>query len=401
MKFQKLDKPIRICHIVTSDKSLGGIYCGQHKYFAEHGFEVWGVSSPGLGVERAVKEEGLNFYPIQISRSMDIWGDIKYFIRLLIFLRRQKFDIVETGTAKAGMIGMIAAWLVGVPVRVYTLRGAWYESLKGWRRRVASLTVWIPCSLAHRVFVISKELMEMDIREKVISPDKSCVVYHGSSNGVDIGRFSRNEETCKAAERIRVELKIPKDSFVIGFVGRASVEKGVREIAEAFEKLHYKYKDKLYLLMVGGFDYMGGALSETTVSYLRQHPYIRCINHVKDVQNYYALMDLLVMPSYREGFGNVNIEAAAMGVPVVASDIYGCRESVNNGHTGILVRPKSAEALYNGLIRLIEDKALRAKLSAEGPSWAEKYFDSRKLWQELLMEYLNLYEKNIHTLETI
>ncbi|MCK4783750.1 MAG: glycosyltransferase, partial [Desulfobacteraceae bacterium] len=258
MEKEQDKKPVRICHIATSHYSIGGLFRGQHKFFAENGFEVWGVSNPGPTAERAVREERLHFYPIDIKRSMAMWGDLKFLVKLICFLRREKFDIVETGTAKAGMIGMIAAWLVRVPIRVYTLHGAWYEQLRGIKRKLASLTALIPCALAHRVLVVSHELMEMDIREHVIHPSKACVIHHGSCNGVDTERFSRSEKTIGAGQRIRARWQIPRDALVLGFVGRASIGKGVCELVEVFQRLGEKYRDKVYLLLVGPFDYMGG-----------------------------------------------------------------------------------------------------------------------------------------------
>lgn len=394
MATEKPAKPIRLCHIVTSHYSIG-LFRGQIKFFNDNGFEVWGVSAPGPVAERTVQEEKLHFHPIDIKRTLDIWGDLKFFFKLCWFLRRQKFDIVESGTAKAGMLGMVAAWLVGVPARVYTLRGVWFEHMKGLKRKIVSLSGWIPCTLAHKIFVICHELREKAIREGVISAEKSCVIGYGSSHGVDTERFSRNDRTIAAGKKIRGTLQIPQDAFVVGFVGRASIEKGVRELAEAFDKLHSRYGNRLHLLFVGIFDYMGGMLPETVIRYLKGHPCIKCVGMVDDVENYYATMNLLVMPSYREGFGNVNIEAAAMGVPVVASDIYGCRESVANGYTGILVEPKNTEALYQGIVKLIEDEPLRRQIAENGPKWASEHFDCHKVWQGLLREYLELYRKRV------
>jgi glycosyltransferase involved in cell wall biosynthesis len=388
-----IKKPIRICHIATSHYSLGNLFRGQHKFFAENGFEVWGVSSPGPVAERAVREEGLYFYPVDIKRSIDLWADLKALVKLIYFLRRQKFDIVEAGTGKAGMLGMVAAWLVRAHVRVFTLRGVWYEPFRGLRRKIASITDRIAGACSHRVFVVSHELLERDIREHVLNPKKSCVIGYGSSNGVDIERFSRNEKTITGGRQVRAAWKIPEDSLVLGFVGRASINKGICELAEAFKRLHTVYGDKLYLFIVGFFDYMGGMVPKPVLQYLKKHSNIKCVGEIDDVENYYAVMDILVLPTYREGFPNVSIEAAAMEVVVVASNISGCRESVSNGQTGILVEPKSTDALYEGIVKLIEDEPLRKQMASNGPKWVAERFDCRRVWRGLLQEYLRLYQQ--------
>lgn len=392
MATEKPIKPIRLCHIVTSHYSIG-FYRGQIRYFNDNGFEVWAISGPGPVADRIVSEEGLHFYPVDIKRSIGPLGDLKFLFKVFWFLRREKFDIVETGTPKAGLIGTIAAWLARVPIRVYTLHGAWYESMRGIKRKLASLTVSIPCALTHRIIVVSREVMEMDIREHVINPKKACLINQGSCNGVDTERFSQNDKTIAEGKKIRDTWQIPQDAFVMGFVGRASIDKGCRELTEAFKRLHAIYGDKLYLLIVGIFDYMGGALPETVLQYLKGHSHVKCVGMVDDVENYYAAMDIMVLPTYREGLPTVIIEATAMGVPVVATNVYGCREALADGYTGILVEPRNADELYEGLVKLIEDEPLRKKLAENGPNWAKEHFDCHKVWQWLLKEYLRLYQK--------
>jgi glycosyltransferase involved in cell wall biosynthesis len=343
--------------------------------------------------DKSVREEGLHFYPVDIKRSMGPLGDLKFLIRIFLFLRREKFDIVETATAKAGMIGMIAAWLARVPIRVYTLHGAWYEQWKGFKRKIAALTVFVPCALAHRVFVISREIMEMDIHEHILNPAKASLINQGSCNGVDTERFSRNKKTIAAGKRIRDFWQIPQDAFVMGFIGRASIDKGIRELAEAFKRLHSIYGNKLYLIMVGIFDYMGGMLPQDVIQYLKGHSNIKCVGAVDDVENYYAAMDLVVLPTYREGLPSVLLEAAATGVPVVATDIYGCRASMADGLTGILVEPRNVDALHEGIVKLIENEPLRKQMAENAPNWVKERFDCHKVWQWLLKEYLQLYQK--------
>ena len=389
-------KKIRICHITTSDVSLANLFRGQHRFFLENSFDVWGVSAPGALAERAVREEGIKFFPVDFCRSMSVCADLRCLFRLIRFLRRESFDIVEAGTGKAGPIAMVAALLAGVRNRVFTLHGVWYDEYRGLKRLLASMVDKIACVCARRVFVVSHELRQRYIDHGLLESSKAFVIRYGSCNGVDVNRFSRNKDTLAAAVRIRNELSIPDSAFVLGFVGRASINKGIRELAAAFQKLQETPDDNIYLLIVGPFDYMGGATPKHIIDYFEDSDRVECVGMVDDVENYYAAIDLLVLPSYREGFGNVNIEAAAMGVPVVATDICGCRESVSDGHTGILVEPKNSQALYNAIVTLIGDRSLRDRLAANGPQWVAERFLSEDIWEGFLRQYLDLVGKAEH-----
>ncbi len=374
--------PVRLCHVTTSDSSLAGLYRGQHRYFVERGYEVWGCSLADTGHHARAEAEGLRFHAVPMSRMFRVGEDLRGLLALYRFFRRMDFDVVEAGTVKAGFLGMLAAWLAGVPVRVMTVRGLGIEQLSG----VAYVVIrgihrW-SCRFARHVLAVSHEIRQRCIDARICRPDKIRVVLNGSSNGVDLNRFALTAEMRQAGRDIRHAVNIPDDAAVIGTVARLKISKGTVELLEAYLNLADRWPN-LWLLLVGPYEVMQDPIPTRVRETIDQHPRIVHAGYQSEVERYYAAMDIFALPTYREGFCNVLIQAAAMELPVVASATTGCHDPTDNGRTGLLVPVKDVEALTGALERLVGDEALRAALARRGHARAVELYDQEKVWPAL------------------
>lgn len=307
--------------------------------------------------------EQVRLVPLGIVRQINVWSDLKTLFVLTRFFRRERFDLVYSLTPKGGLLAMVAAWLARVPRRVHcftgqvwaTRRGFWRWLLKGMDRLLAAC--------ATRLLADSGSQRQYLIEEGVIGLEKIEVLANGSMAGVDVGRFRPNEN---ARTVVRSRFGMEQDACCLLYVGRLTREKGVPDLIEAFSRLSPSFPN-LHLLLVGpdeeGFDPL-----------CRDAPRIHRVGYTQAVEEYMAAADLFCLPSYREGFGLVLIEAGAIGLPVVASRIYGITDAVADGETGLLHQPGDVGDLVRKLEILIKDAPLRRALGEAGRHRASGMF---------------------------
>ncbi|HEY3243849.1 MAG TPA: glycosyltransferase [Phycisphaerae bacterium] len=378
---------MRICHVATSDMTLGLLFAGQLRYKIELGFEVWGVCAPGPFVE-AARAEGVHVHTLPIQRERLTPRDAVTLVRLIWFFLWHRFDIVEISTPKAVLLGSLAAWLTRQPLRIVTLRGAYYETQTGLKRAAFLWAQRLGCALATRVVTICHELRAMALRDRVCRPDKLRTYLSGSSNGIDLARFSPTAERMACGRALRRQYQVPDEAIVIGNVGRLHREKGIVELLEAFESLLARGRP-VWLLLVGGFDTVH-VLPDDVRRRIETHPRIINVGQQSRTENFYPAMDIFAFPTYREGFGNVALEASAMGLPLVASDVIGCRESAPAGIASIAVPPRDSRPLAAALDQLVCNPDLRRHLGESGQRRAREQFAREKLWRAILADYAEL-----------
>lgn len=335
------------------------------------GFRVLLLSSPGLLLDITASREGVEQIALPMRRGIAPFADLVSLYRLWRLIGKCRPDLVEFSTPKAGLLGTFAAWLRGVPRRVYMLRGLKLETTSGWKRHILLATERLAARCAHVVLCNSVSLRAEALALRIVPVRKLRLLGEGSSNGVDIDRFSPGPSS------IREQLGIPRSVPVIGFAGRLTRDKGLPELCEAFD-LILCAEPSTRLLLVGWFDVAEDALDADFKARILRHPNIYCTGFVPDTAPYYRAMDLLILPTWREGFPNVVLEAAASGIPVVTTESTGARDSVLPEITGLMIPPGYPDAIYEAVMKLLRDPKRRQRMGQAARAWIlEHYVESR------------------------
>ncbi len=334
------------------------------------GFRVLLVSSPGPLLDLTAMQEGVERIALPMERGIAPLADLVAMFHLWRLIGRCQPDLVEFSTPKAGLLGTFAARLRGVTRRVYMLRGLKLETTVGLKRRVLLAAERMAARCAHVVVCNSESLRKEALALGVAPAGKLQILGEGSSNGVNIDRFSPGPSS------VRQHLGIPRGALVIGFSGRLTRDKGLPELLEAFDLIHCS-EPTARLLLVGWFDGSEDELDPVMRQRILLHPNIHCTGFVPDTAPYYRAMDLMVLPSRREGFPNVVLEAAATGLPVVTTETTGARDSVVAEVTGLLIPPGYPGAIYEAVMKLIRDPWLRRRMGQAARAWIlEHYVES-------------------------
>jgi glycosyltransferase involved in cell wall biosynthesis len=378
---------IRLVHIMTVPLTLT-FFRGQVGFMERRGFDVRLICGPGKEVEEFMARERVPVSTVPMHRRITPFRDLVALGRIYLQLRRLQPTVVHTHTPKASLLGMIAAWLLRRPLRIYHLRGLRYIAAVGFRRRLLQWMERLTCSFADQVLCVSRSIRETAVADGVCPAEKISVLLSGSGQGVDTQRFSPANLPEGTREEIRRSYGIPLDAVVIGFIGRIVRDKGAVELAEAWGDLRNEYPGA-HLLIVGPFE------SEDPVpagveEFLRQDPRVHLAGLEWDTPPLYAAMDVVALPTYREGFPNVPLEAAAMRLPMVATRVPGCVDAIQDGVTGTLVPPRDAGSLAGAIRRYLEDPELRAQHGHAGRERVLREFRREAIWEALYQEYCRL-----------
>jgi glycosyltransferase involved in cell wall biosynthesis len=341
--------------------------------FREAGFRVLLVSGPGELLDSTAARERVEPIAIPMQREISPFADLVSLVRLWLLIARRKPDLVEFSTPKAGLLGTLAAMLCGIPQRVYMLRGLKCETATGLKRRLLFAAERMAAACAHVVLCNSESLRAQAIALGLAPHDKLRLLGEGSSNGVDIKRFT------PGPTHVRGKLGIPRSAKVIGFVGRLTVDKGLPELIEAFETI-LAVEPRAHLLLVGWFDAAEDALTYELSARILRHPRIHCTGFVSNTAPYYRAMEVLVLPTWREGFPNAVLEAAASGVPVVTTQSTGARDSVVPEVTGLIIPPGYPQAISEAVLKIIRDPARQRRMGQAARAWIlDHYLESHVL----------------------
>lgn len=379
-----MKKLIRITTVpISLDKLLGDQLRFMNQYF-----EVTAISADEKELKRVSEKYGVKHFHVEMTRKITPLKDLAAIWKLYRFLRKEKPEMIHTHTPKAGLVGLMAGYLAQVPVRMHTVAGLPLLETAGIKRKVLNRVEWLTCRLATQVYPNSFGLKDIIIKEKISGPKKLKVIGNGSSNGININYFDDSQISESEKQQLRSTLGISERDFVFIFVGRLVKDKGINELVAAFKNLNLNLN--LKLMLVGPFEEDLDPLLPETVEEIKTNANIFCLGFQQDVRPYFAVSDALVFPSYREGFPNVVLQAGAMGLPSIVTDINGCNEIVEDQKNGLIIPPKDEKALEKSMLKMVSDHKLYQMLQINARENIISKYSQAEVWQALHSEYINL-----------
>jgi glycosyltransferase involved in cell wall biosynthesis len=376
----------KIAVVTAVDRTFKGLLIAQIKAAQKEGYEVYGICSKERDYDW-LRQQGIKMMPIRIKRRISPFSDLAAIWHMYRCFRREKFLIVHTHTPKASLLGQIAAKMAGVPVIINTVHGYYFhEHMKPLKRWFYIAMEWIASRCSTLILSQNPEDVETAVRLRICNPNKIKTL----GNGVDLDKFNPNRfnENFKAEKR--KEAGLPVDAIVIGIIGRLVKEKGFLELFEAFKEI-IKEHDNVWLVIIGSEDTeKPDHISGQTFKEYGIKSKTLWLGKRDDIPELLTACDIYCLPSWREGFPRSAIEAAAMGLPIVTTNIRGCRQVVDDGVNGILVPFKDAHALSRAISKLVEDGELRKQMGSAGYQKAQKEFDERRICKTVIETYNHL-----------
>ena len=361
--------------ITTTIAQTFSFFKGQPRLWKEN-FDVCAVSSESERLKDFADNEGIRWTYIPMKREISLSADVISLVRWIWLLLKERPYIVHGNTPKASLLLMVAAWITRRPVRVYMCHGLRYQGTQGMLRKLLMMMEKIASSCATQVISVSKGVADIMVADGLCKKEKMMVFGYGSAGGVDMEYFNPD----KVERDVRNELEIPKEAFVFAFVGRIVGDKGVNELVAAFNKISEK-KQNTHLLLVGPKEIKQNPISEKTASIIENTPTIHAVGTQRDVRPYLKASNAFVLPSYREGFGMVLIEAGAMGLPCITTNITGCNEIIIPGENGTIVEPKNEEALYEEMKKWLENPEVLSVMAGKARKLVEDRYECHKVWK--------------------
>ncbi len=367
--------------------SLDLLLNGQLEFLGRH-YEVVAVSGDDQHLQNVRVREKVRTYGICMQRQISPLQDIRSLFRLYRFFMREKPLIVHSITPKAGLLSMIAARLAGVPIRMHTFTGLIFPTKTGILKNVLIMMDRLLCSMATNVYPEGDGVRKDLLRYKITSKDLK-VIGHGNINGVNTEFYDPNQFANSQKLITRAKFGIAEKDFVFIFVGRLVADKGIDELVTAFTRL-LDTRGNSVLLLVGPLERDQSPIKKSTEQTISDHPRIISAGFQQDVRQFYAIADALVFPSYREGFPNVVLQAGAMGLPAIVTNISGSNEIIENDKNGLIIPVRDESALFDAMIAMIDDTAGYQRMASMARANVEKRFEQKFVWSSWLAEYERL-----------
>lgn len=381
----------KLIRITTVPISFAALLRHQMHFMRAH-YDIIAVSSPSHELKEIEEREQVSTHAINMTRKITPIKDLQALFALYKLFKIHKPHLVHTHTPKAGLLGMMAAKLAGVPIRIHTVAGLPLLEQKGLKRTLLNQIEKIAYSCAHYVYPNSNQLKKIIIEQQFASSEKVRVIGNGSSNGINTQQFCKSNIPLAEAEQLKKQLGFCDQDFVFCFVGRIVAQKGINELVHAFLKLKQKYGN-IKLLLVGPYEQDLDPIKPETDEAIKNHPDIRWIDYQLDIRPYLNIGHIFVYPSYREGFPNGPMQAGAMELPCIVSDINGCNEIIIHKKNGLIVPAKDEKSLLDAMELLMTNKEMYHRIAAVCRHMIVSRFDQQYHWQQILNEYQLLEKK--------
>lgn len=368
-----------ILHVVNIYFVLPYFIGNQFLFFHNKGYKLHVICSPSDNLDEYSNEMKFKYKEIPILRSFSIYQDIISIFQICKYIKNNKISVVVGHTPKGALLSMIAAYIMGVPKRIYFRHGLVYETSRGLKRSILLFLERLSSRLSTKVVCVSPSVYKASLIDKLNKEDKQIILNNGTCNGIDSKKFSKRIANGEIRKNLMLKYNIPENSFVVGYTGRFVKDKGIIELVSAFEIVLKKHKN-IYLLLVGMFE-SRDALPEHTVNVIKSN-----INIIKpglidynEIEKLYDLMDIFVLPSYREGFPTSVLEASSMELPVITTKVTGCIDSIINNKTGVFVNHDS-HSIAQAIEDFFMDKEKTLCFGKEGRKYVLDCFDQTAVW---------------------
>ena len=373
----------KLVRITTVPISLHKLLKGQLKFMSDY-YDVVAVSSYSDLLNVVGDNEGVQIKGVEMTREITLGKDIKALWEMYQFFRKEKPFIVHTHTPKAGIVGMMAAWLARVSIRLHTVAGLPLMEATGFKRQLLNFAEKMTYFFATKVYPNSYGLKDFIVSEKLCGENKLKVIGSGSSNGIDTAYFDPKHYGDDDKINLRTSIQIAESDFVFVFIGRLVKDKGINELVGAFKNINAQ---NCKLLLVGTYEKELDPLLPETVLEIENNLNIISVGYQDDVRPYLAISNCLAFPSYREGFPNVVMQAGAMGLPSIVTDINGCNEIIIEGENGVIIPPKDKESLLNAMQFFLSNQLEVKRMATNARQLIVTRYEQKTVWKALLEEY--------------
>ena len=372
----------KIIRVSTIPQSLNNFLRGFLKELSKE-YEVVAISSPGDALHAIQEREKVRVVEIPMERHISVFKDIFSLFHLIFVFAKERPSMVHSMTPKAGLLSMLAAWITRVPIRIHTFTGLVFPTSTGFKRKILMFMDRLTCACATNINPESKGVAN-DLKRYGITNKPLKIIANGNVRGVNLSFFKRTPEVLAKASGM-----CDKSSFTFCFVGRLVGDKGINELVKAFDRLS-KDCNAVRLFLIGRREEKLDPLDDIVISILERNKQITEFGQQNDVRPFLAASDFFVFPSYREGMPNVVLEAGAMGLPSIVTDINGSNEIVVNGRNGVIIPVKDEEALYMQMKEWIECPEIAKAMAENARSYVAERYEQQMIWKATLAEYRRL-----------
>lgn len=377
----------KIIRVTTPSLSFKVLMKGQTRHISKF-YNVTPVCGDYEFANDIKVNEGLDCHVIPMKRNISIVNDIISIIKLFIFFKKKKPEIVHSITPKAGLLSMIAAYFAGVPIRLHTYTGLIFPSKTNFKKQVLIFTDKVTCYFATSIYSdgngVKKDLINHGITKKRVK-----VLNNGSLDGVDINFFNKISVSSKLINKLQIDLNISKKDFVFIYVGRLVTDKGINELVTAFNELSKKYLN-IKLLLVGPFEKKLDPLNNSTLDLIKSNKQIISTGFQDDVRPYFSISDVFILPSYREGFPTTVLQAGSMGLPSIVTNVNGCNEIIKHNINGLIIPSKNISSLKNSMLELYKNTKLYNNLHKKSRKMIKNNYNQDLVRDNLIIEYTQL-----------